>query len=103
MPTTQDITLPDVHTDQATEFAPRYRVLIHNDNITTFEYVMKILGSIFLLSQEIAEHIAWTAHAQGVAVVIVRPAGEATKLAKAANNRARMDGYPLAFSTELDP
>ncbi len=107
-----DVALPEVkpaeevHTeeivriDEDLQLEPRHRVLIHNDNVTTFEYVVDILGGVFFLSSELAEHVAWTAHTHGDAIVVVRPRAEAEKLAKVANGRARNDGYPLTFTTE---
>ena len=77
-------------------------VLIHNDEVTPYAYVMYLLGDIFMLSEELADHIAWTAHTKGTAVVVVRPRAEAEKLVKVARGRARMDGYPLTFTLEQD-
>jgi ATP-dependent Clp protease adaptor protein ClpS len=79
---------------------PRWLVLVHNDEVTPFDYVMRILTSIFLLSEELAEHVAQTAHSEGVAVVVIRPRTEAERLVKVARARARIDGYPLTFSME---
>jgi ATP-dependent Clp protease adapter protein ClpS len=55
------------------------------------------------LSEEIAEHVANTAHSEGQAVVVVRPRDEAERLAKVARARARLDGFPLMFSLEQEP
>lgn len=85
-----------------TDFGDMWRVLVHNDPITTFEYVIHILTDLFMLSSELAEHIAFTAHEKGEAVVVIRPKSEAERLAKAGVGRARTDGYPLTFSTEPD-
>jgi ATP-dependent Clp protease adaptor protein ClpS len=93
---------PAADSDERTELEPRYRVLIHNDSVTTFVYVIHVLSAVFLLSDEIAEHIAETAHNNGTAIVVVRPKSEADKLAKAAISHARMDGFSLAFSIEQD-
>ncbi len=79
---------------------PRWRVLIHNDDVTPFDYVIRILLHFFLVSEEIAEHIAQVAHNEGQAVVVVRPRTEAERLVKVARARARLDGYPLTFSME---
>lgn len=73
-------------------------VLIHNDDVTPYEYVIELLGSLFLISEEIADHIAWTAHTKGTAVVVVRPRPEAEKLVMAARGRAQREGFPLTFS-----
>ena len=93
---------PAIDPDESTQMEPRYRVLIHNDSVTTFAYVIHVLAVVFLVSDEIAEHIAETAHNNGTAIVVVRPKNVADKLAKAAISRARLDGYPLTFSIEQD-
>lgn len=81
-------------------FEPLYLVLLHNDDVTPYEYVLQLLGRVFLLSEELAEHVAWTAQSDGQAVVIVRPRVEAKRLIDVAHNRARLDNYPLTFSME---
>jgi ATP-dependent Clp protease adaptor protein ClpS len=88
--------------DRAAEesFEPRFLVLIHNDDVTPYEYVLKILGHVFLLSEELAEHVAWTAHSEGVAVVVVRPEAEARRLIRVAQSHAGQEGYPLQFTME---
>lgn len=78
------------------------RVLVHNDDETPYEFVIDILNSIFMLSEEMAEHVAWTAHTRGTAVVVVRPRPEAEKLVKAAHTRAKLNRHPLTFSLEAD-
>jgi ATP-dependent Clp protease adaptor protein ClpS len=77
-----------------------WAILVHNDDVTPYDYVLQILSSLFWLSEEIAEHIAWTAHTKGAAVVVVRPRSEAEKLVKVAGGRAKLAGFPLTFSLE---
>jgi len=77
-------------------------VLIHNDNVTTFEFVIRMLQSIFKLSYEIAEHIAALTHFEGIALVCVRPRSEAEKLVGQAIFAARIEGFPLMLSCEPD-
>ena len=98
------VDVPDVVTEQPPEnvTAPLYKVLIHNDDVTPFEYVIRILRRIFMLSQELAEHVAETAHNEEVAIVVIRPRPEAEKLVGAARLQSRADGYPLTFSLEPD-
>ena len=94
----------DVHTDLHPDIReePLYRILIHNDDVTPLDYVIRILKRVFMLSQELAEHVAETAHEDGVAIVIIRPRPEAEKLIGIARSHARADGYPLTFSMEPD-
>ncbi|MCB0062005.1 MAG: ATP-dependent Clp protease adaptor ClpS, partial [Caldilineaceae bacterium] len=95
---------PEVITERppADVTAPLYKVLIHNDEVTPLDYVIRILRRIFMLSQELAEHVAETAHSEDVAIVVIRPRPEAEKLVGAARLQARADGYPLTFSLEPD-
>lgn len=89
--------------DEVDEFSdeePPYQVLIHNDDVTPYDYVVRILQRIFALSEELADHVAWTAHHEDIAVVVVRPRAEADRLITMARAHARLDGYPLTFSME---
>jgi ATP-dependent Clp protease adaptor protein ClpS len=100
MATAETLIEPVVREIDDLRLEPLYRVLIHNDPVTPFDYVIRILQQIFHLSEEIADHVAWTAHNEEVAVVIIRPHAEADKLMQTARERARLDGYPLTFSVE---
>jgi ATP-dependent Clp protease adaptor protein ClpS len=77
-----------------------YRVLIHNDDVTTFDFVIRMLQSVFKLSREIAEHIALVTHHQDIALVCVRPRSEAEKLVGQGIFAARIEGFPLMLSCE---
>ncbi len=95
---------PDIDVGQRTEperaesNEGRFQILLHNDEITPYDYVTQLLTGVFFLSEELADHIAWTAHNKGAAVVVVRPRPEAHKLVAVAHSRARADGFPLSFS-----
>lgn len=93
-------TAPDVIERRDTAEEPPYRILIHNDDVTTFDFVIRVLQRIFQLSREVAEHIALTAHIKGIALVAVRPKSEAERLVKQAHLAARLEGYPLTFTLE---
>jgi ATP-dependent Clp protease adaptor protein ClpS len=90
------------HTEIDSEQEPRYRIIIHNDDVTPFFFVMVVLRKIFKLSREIAEHVTLTAHLKGIALVMVRPKSEAENLVKKAHVAARLEGFPLTFSIEPD-
>jgi ATP-dependent Clp protease adaptor protein ClpS len=96
----QPITTPERTPAQDTALEPLYRVLIHNDDATPYEYVILILETVFMLSGEMAEHVTWVAHTEGQAVVVVRPRPEAERLVNVAHGRARGDGFPLTFTLE---
>ena len=96
----QVLDVPERVLDDTNE--PRWRVLIYNDNHTPRNYVVYVLEHIFLLSDEIAEHVVETAESEGVAVVVVRPKPEAERLVSVAHARAKLDGHPLTFTLEED-
>ncbi|BAC07764.1 tll0211 [Thermosynechococcus vestitus BP-1] len=53
------------------KLAPRYRVLLHNDNVNSMEYVVEVLlKTVPSLTQPQAVDIMMEAHLTGVALVI---------------------------------
>ncbi len=91
---------PEPHDQEIIRTDPEdsWQVLIHNDDETPFGYVFYTLNSVFMLSDELAEHIATTAHSSGTAIVAIRPRQEAEMLMRVALGRAKNDGYPLQFT-----
>ena len=47
---------------------PLYKVLLHNDDYSTMEFVIFILRSVFLHTPEAAERIMWNVHHQGIGI-----------------------------------
>jgi ATP-dependent Clp protease adaptor protein ClpS len=90
----------DVATDTTVWLEPPYRVLIHNDDKTTFDFVIRILIQIFKQTKRHAERIANITHVTGVALVCVRPQGEAERLVNQATFAARLEGFPLKVTCE---
>ena len=88
--------------EQATALEPPWRVIIHNDDVTPFDFVIQVLMSIFKLGADIAEHVTLTAHVTGRAHVVTRPKREAETLVAKAHFAARMEDYPLTFTLEPD-
>lgn len=53
---------------QEVEKPPLYKVLLHNDDYTTMDFVVFILESVFHLPSEDAYRIMWNVHRQGIGV-----------------------------------
>ncbi|HZD09736.1 MAG TPA: ATP-dependent Clp protease adaptor ClpS [Candidatus Binatia bacterium] len=87
-------------TDQEPAEEPPYKVLIHNDDVTPYSFVVAILLRVFELTPIIAEHITYLAHTKGVALVAVLPKSEAERRVGKAHFAARLEGFPLTFSLE---
>lgn len=58
-------------------FADHYDVIVHDDDVTTFETVITALVKLFGHSPERAEELAWVVHRHGEAVVTTLPKDEA--------------------------
>lgn len=81
---------------------PPYRVIIHNDDVTPMQFVMYILGMVFLLDNLHAFQVMYTAHIHGSAYVQTLPKPEAVRRVGMAEMTARLNGYPLKFSIEKE-
>lgn len=86
--------------DEEPALEPPYRVLIHNDDVTPFDFVIMILVRIFEITPVFAEHITYLAHTKGVALVTVLPKTEAERRVGKAHFAARLEGFPLTFTIE---
>ena len=61
----------------------RYKVIIHNDDFTTMEFVVEVLKTVFYLSNEKAEELMLQVHHANKAI-----------------NMAREKGFPLRLTVE---
>lgn len=87
-------------TREKIERPKRFRVLMHNDDYTTMEFVVWILLSVFNKSEEQAVMIMLKIHHQGLAECGVYPAQIAeTKIARV-HAEARAEGFPLLCTME---
>jgi ATP-dependent Clp protease adaptor protein ClpS len=80
--------------------APRYKVFVHNDDITPMWFVTRILQGIFGLEEQRAEQVMLEAHHEGVAFVIALSLEQAEIRVEHAHALARGARYPLTFTYE---
>jgi ATP-dependent Clp protease adaptor protein ClpS len=81
---------------------PMYRVLLHNDDYTTMEFVVEVLMYVFNKSPESAAKIMLNVHREGVGVCGVFPHEIAETKVDTVHNLARESGYPLRCSMEQE-
>ncbi len=79
-----------------------YRVLLHNDNYTTMEFVVEILVHIFHKTIEDATRIMLNVHEKGIGVCGVYTFEVAETKVDTVHSIAREHGYPLKCSMEED-
>lgn len=82
------------------ELEKLYRVIILNDDVTTFAFVIVSLVTVFEVEPERAEDIAWETHTRGEAYVATLPREEAYEKVYIVQAAAREQGYPLQFVIE---
>lgn len=92
----------DVDERQKTAAPKRFRVIFHNDDYTTMEYVIEVLRRFFHKTETEALHIMLTVHKKGKAIAGIYPRDIAeTKVAEVMRD-ARDRGHPLLLTTEPD-
>ena len=98
--------MSDLETANRTETKPKtkrpklYKVILENDDFTPREFVIKVLNTVFRLSEEEAYRVMMTAHQQGNCVVSVYTKDVAETKAKDATDLGNQYGYPLLFTIE---
>lgn len=78
----------------------RYKVIIHNDDFTTMEFVVMILKQVFFLSEEKAHTLMLQVHHADKAVVGIYTYDIAVSKTQKATTMARENGYPLRLTVE---
>lgn len=78
----------------------RYKVLLHNDDYTTMEFVVETLERVFSKSPAEAYRIMMQVHVNGLGVCGAYPYEIAETRVALVHERARARGYPLRASME---
>lgn len=79
---------------------PLYKVLFHNDDYTTREFVVYVLQSVFHHDEASATRIMWHVHTNGVGIAGVFTYEVAETKAHKVEALAREHEYPLKVSVE---
>jgi ATP-dependent Clp protease adaptor protein ClpS len=85
---------------QKTAVPRRYKVIFHNDDYTTMEFVVEVLQRFFHKGQAEALHIMLTVHKKGSAVAGIYPRDVAETKTAEVMRYAREHGHPLMVTTE---
>lgn len=80
----------------------RYRVVLHNDDFTTMEFVVLILTTIFGKSEDEANEVMMHVHQKGNATAGIYTYDIAKSKANKATKQARENGFPLKLTVESE-
>jgi ATP-dependent Clp protease adaptor protein ClpS len=110
MPSEDDSEGIDIGSDESVDILERpedkvkkpdmYKVVLHNDDYTTKEFVVQVLAEVFHKSFPEATNIMLRAHRHGKAVVEVYTFDIAQTKVKQVHQKAKQKGYPLRCSVE---
>jgi len=92
----------EVKAEKKVKEPPMYRVLLHNDDYTTMEFVVEILVHIFHKTIEDATRIMLNVHEKGIGVCGVYTYEVAETKVDTVHSIARDHGFPLKCSMEKD-
>lgn len=87
-------------TKEKLEKPPLYKVLLHNDDFTTMEFVVFVLNKVFMRSEGESVAIMLKVHNEGVGVAGIYPFEVATMKAEKAMNMAKAHEFPFLCTVE---
>ena len=79
---------------------PLYRVIYINDSVTTMEFVIETLVTIFNHTSESAEAVTLQIHEEGAGTAAVLPYEMAEQKGVEVTQLARNNGFPLQIKLE---
>ena len=85
----------DIREDSDVELIPRYKIIFLNDDLTTMDFVVKILIMVFKKDKMTAVRLMLEVHHNGAAVVDVLPLEQAELRQQQTHSMAQKEGYPL--------
>jgi ATP-dependent Clp protease adaptor protein ClpS len=81
---------------------PMYKVLLHNDDYTTMEFVVEILLTVFGKSLEKATQIMLNVHNKGKDICGIYPRDIAETKVETVHHLASSKGFPLKSTMEKE-
>ncbi len=79
---------------------PMFKVLLHNDDYTTMEFVILVLETVFNKTTEVASQIMMNVHQDGIGVAGVYTRDVAETKVALVHDLARTNEHPLKCSME---
>lgn len=99
---TEDL-LGDVRSDERVDTPRMWRVLLHNDDFTTQDFVVWVLESVFQKPSAEARAIMLRVHLAGLGVAGIYTRDVAESRQRAARQLAEEHEFPLLVTVEPEP
>jgi ATP-dependent Clp protease adaptor protein ClpS len=92
----------EIDSDIALDEPPMYRVVLHNDDYTTMEFVIQILKTIFHKNEQESEQIMLAIHQKGKGICGVYTREIAQTKVEQVKVLAKQNKFPLLATYEID-
>lgn len=92
--------LPQTRTDAQTRVEPRWKVVLHNDDVTTMEFVVDLLVRLFRKEHADAVKLMLEIHYRGAAVIEWTHRERAELYVEQVRSLARAQRFPLCATAE---
>src|SRR5881628_2465262 len=96
----QSAELPVAEGEEKVEEPPLFKVLLHNDDYTTMEFVVFVLQSIFNMPEDQAVQVMLNVHVQGIGVAGIYTYEIAEMKVGKTTALAREHEFPLLVTME---
>ncbi|MBM9614349.1 ATP-dependent Clp protease adapter ClpS [Desulfobulbus rhabdoformis] len=87
---------------EAVQEPPQYKVLLHNDDYTTMDFVVMVLQTVFHKNTEEATQIMLNVHHQGIGIAGVYTREIAETKVETVHQMAKQHQFPLRCSLEKE-
>ena len=91
---------PGTEIEEETRLAPRWKVILLNDEVTTFQFVTELLQSLFHKPHAEAASLTREIHETGSALITVTSQERAELYVEQVRSLARPRGFPLTATIE---
>jgi len=92
--------LPVAESEEKTEEPPLFKVLLHNDDYTTMDFVVHVLQSIFNMAEDQAIQIMLNVHVKGIGIAGIYTYEVAEMKVAKTTAMAREQEFPLLCTME---
>ena len=103
MPAPKESTLTDSRVDEQVDHPKLWRVLLHNDDFTTQEFVVWVLETVFNMPHAQAFAVMMHVHEAGIGVAGLFTRDVAETKVKTTRTLAEQHEYPLLVTLEPAP
>ena len=82
-------------------YVPMYKIIMWDDNVTTMEFVIRVLITLIGKDYSTAEQLMYEIHLQGSALVATMPLEQAEFKVDQIHRAAAMEEFPFTCTIEL--